>query len=143
MSLRTARTDLTVCRRKGTVEGFRILALDMVNRYNNGLWGGNEVPAEVKPGFGPPPAVAYVNQGRWVADCPTCRGSELVDPDENFFFCLSCFNRAIANRARRVTFPDFIREIDRVISVRPLRNQNWFPQETLEQLLTENMEHLG
>ena len=50
------------------------------------------------------PALAYVNQARWVADCPDCTGAELVAPGDPFL-CGSCFNEAIGYRWRPVRWP--------------------------------------
>lgn len=101
----------------------------------------------VKPGFAPPPAVvAYVNYGKWVADCPDCRGAELVDPEEPIFFCLGCFNREAENRFRRVIFPPakFRNEIENALLDRPaLENRNWYPSESVAELIAENVLYLG
>jgi hypothetical protein len=88
-------------------------------------------------------AVAYVNHGRWVADCPasTCTGAELVDPDEPRFYCLSCYNAAFDGRWLPVRFPPEPerKAIERALLDRPrARNRNWFPGETVEQLEEEH-----
>lgn len=45
---------------------------------------------------------------RWLADCPVpgCGGSEYVDLDDPFMFCLSCGNVALDGDAYKVIFPD-------------------------------------
>lgn len=49
-------------------------------------------------------AVARVDYGRWVAECPFCGGSCMVDPDDPFFFCLHCSGNG-SGEAGPVTFP--------------------------------------
>ena len=97
----------------------------------------------IRPGIGNPPAVAKINHGRWIADCPNCpagTGAEFVDPNFDLFFCMSCGNVLVNERIRRVDFPPppQVAEIEAILEPRPLKNQNWEPGETLEQLLAEN-----
>jgi hypothetical protein len=88
-------------------------------------------------------AVAYVNHGRWVADCPSpaCTGAELVDPDEPRFYCLSCYNAAFGGLWLPVRFPPERERqaIERALLARPrARNRNWYPGETVAQLEEEH-----
>lgn len=87
--------------------------------------------------------VAYVNHGRWVADCPSaaCTGAELVDPEDPRFYCLSCYNAPFGGRWLRVRFPPERqrRAIERALLERPrARNRNWLPGETVELLEEEH-----
>ncbi len=79
--------------------------------------------------------LAYVNHGRWVADC-ACNGGELVAPNLQMV-CGSCGAR------NTVTFPDerTMTEIVRVLDVRSPLNQNWHPDETVSELLAQNIEN--
>ena len=88
-------------------------------------------------------AVAYVNHGRWVADCPSpaCTGAELVDPQDPRFYCLSCYNAAFGGKWLRVRFPPERERqaIERALLARAReRNRNWYPGETVEQLEEEH-----
>lgn len=78
--------------------------------------------------------VAYVNHGRWVADCTDDNGAELVEPGERFL-CGSCGAEA------DVVWPDDIPAAEAVLRVRPLSNRHWYPQrETVSDLAAENTE---
>ena len=52
------------------------------------------------------PAVeAFIDRGRWLAQCDNCGSHEYVDPDTPIFFCMNCGNGD--NRAARpVLFPE-------------------------------------
>lgn len=74
---------------------------------------------------------AYVNHGRWVANC-ACGGAELVA--EGFpFECGSCGGTAT------VVWPDDQTEIVRLLDKRRRpNNQNWNPAEPVGLLAAEN-----
>ena len=65
---------------------------------------------------------ARVDFGRWMADCPDCNGCEYVDPDDPFFFCLSCGNVTLEGYARRVIFPKNMVEIEKELIRRPVND---------------------
>jgi hypothetical protein len=84
------------------------------------------------------PVVAYVNHGRWVADCPICNGAELVTPGDPYI-CQNCLNGA--RQYRPVSFPPDIEEIEAALVARPLPlNRNW-TTETAAMLRAENVSH--
>ncbi len=93
---------------------------------------------------------AYVNHGRWVADCPdpSCRGAELVEPDVPFV-CGSCnMSEFIKKRKGKVyknkhtvTFPSWKDKIEQILVVRPTENRNWWTGESVAELRRENKEH--
>ena len=85
-----------------------------------------------------PPLDARVNHGRWLVHCPDCAGAELVDPEEPFFFCLSCGNEGSGGRVRRVRFPAGRELIEGALGGRRRENQNWAPGETIAFLVEEN-----
>ncbi len=86
-----------------------------------------------------PPAVAYVNHGRWVADCPSgCGGAMLLDVDMPFM-CGECFNAELGGQWRRVEWPNDRLKIEFYLERRVLAHTaNWRPQETIEMLKAEN-----
>lgn len=88
------------------------------------------------------PAIAYVNHGRWVADCPTgCGGAMLVEPDMPFV-CGNCFNAELHGKWRAVLWPDDKAGIETELEKRPLpHTANWLPGETVADLRRENREH--
>lgn len=107
--------------------------------------------------FGPevavPPAdriagevVAYVNEARWIADCPDkrCNAAQVVTPDDPRFLCAVCSNLANHRRWYRVVFPspEERAEIEALIGQRPhVENVNWTPDESVEDVRRLNREH--
>lgn len=88
----------------------------------------------------PDPAVAYVNHGRWVADCPTpgCGGAMLVLRGGEFL-CGTCFNAEIGGEYRPIEWPADPEAIEALLVVRPLPvHMNWAPGEPLAVLAAEN-----
>lgn len=82
-------------------------------------------------------AVAYVNHGRWVAECATedCAVAHLVEPSDRFQ-CEEC------GLSYRVTWPLCKTQIDRALDRRPVpRTRNWYPNETVTDLHEENKAH--
>ncbi len=80
---------------------------------------------------------AEINHGRWIVKCPWCAGAELADKQDKRFFCLSCFNSKISGKYAKVEFPDEIKQIEKELLKRDIKNQNWLPGEILEQLKSE------
>lgn len=76
---------------------------------------------------------AYVNGGRWVADC-ACKGAELVAPDQEMM-CGSCGAR------NTVKFPDTMNKIETVLLQREPFNQNWYTDEAVDELIAQNIEN--
>jgi hypothetical protein len=73
---------------------------------------------------------AYVNHGRWVADCP-CGGAELVTEDQPLL-CGSC------GGIRPVVWPEDVEGIERALADRVRQDtQNWRPGESVEMLEVE------
>ncbi len=107
--------------------------------------------------------LAYVNHGRWVAECatPGCPGAErkwpgfavkettVVDPltgnrftrlfgisADGWLHCANC------GQLSRVQFPSEADQIEEVLSMRPVpETRNWMPGETLADLTAENEAH--
>jgi len=96
-------------------------------------------------------ARAYVNRGRWIADCPRphCGSAELLDPWQPVFLCGACLAEAIV---------DWPRDAAAISSVLAARGNpawmNWFPAghhlalisncphgQTIGDLLAEDEEH--
>ena len=92
------------------------------------------------------PIPAYVNHGRWVADCPACRTglqlprgprqvkAEFVQVSDA---CVSC------EYPIQVVMPEDADLIDNALASRRLMvNRNWYPHESVGDLLAENLLHL-
>lgn len=97
-----------------------------------------------------PKAIAYVNYGRWVADCPAgCNSAAALAPHQPMFNCVECY--AIAP----IHWPDDADELWEALAARPKPNQNWFPSghplalrsgspdgQTPDELRAETAEHM-
>lgn len=96
-------------------------------------------------------AFAYINFGRWVADCPTtCGGAWKLAPGQTTTHCTNCGNIA------PVYWPHNADELWEVLLERPLpRTRNWYPGghplalasgsphgQTPEELRQETIEHI-
>lgn len=100
------------------------------------------------------PALAFMNHGRWVAQCGTCPGAERVWPGgqireidrgpnagrrfgvgaDGVLHCGSCGNTT------PVKFPDDRLAIEKILSRRPaFANRNWVPGESMDDLAAENL----
>jgi hypothetical protein len=80
----------------------------------------------------------YANWGRWVIDCPRCPNAEDTTPDSTGFLCTECGARA------DIEWPsgEMVYGIERLLLMRPDRTkQNWYPGETLADLMWENGQH--
>lgn len=68
-------------------------------------------------------ARAYVNFGRWIADCPIdCGSAKQLQPGEAMFHCVECGH--VAN----IEWPANADAIWDALNERPAkRNRNWFP----------------
>jgi hypothetical protein len=81
---------------------------------------------------------AYVNHGRWLADCPHCRGGMVVHPQWPDARCLDC---GAVYAAIAWPPPDDFARIEDLLVVRPMVKQNWYPAEPIEFLEHENAAH--
>lgn len=97
-------------------------------------------------------ARAYVNYGRWIADCPRECGFALkLDPQQGTFHCREC------GLLTGVDWPSNADDIWNALGERPApRNRNWFPQshplalraglphgQSVDELRAEAREHEG
>ena len=97
-------------------------------------------------------ARAYVNYGRWVADCPVECGCALeLKPRQMTFACVEC------HTVTQVEWPDNPDEIWEALSERPApRTRNWYPKDhdlalranlphgqTVQDLRDETVAHMG
>ena len=88
-------------------------------------------------------AKAKVSHGRWVVDCPGefCNGAEYVDMNNKIFMCCSCWNTEFENKWLKVSVPENRKEIEEILLKRSIKVRNWLPDETLDDLIKENLEH--
>lgn len=87
----------------------------------------------------------YVNHGRWIVECPDCRGAQLASPTDRRFMCSDCGNVDAGGAWRPVIWPSDKQAatIEELLALRPVENQNWRPGETARQLHAENRERMG
>jgi len=95
--------------------------------------------AILNPGTADGELMAEVNHGRWIAKCE-CGGAEKVW-EEGIFMCQSCWNGNHKHRYRNVVFPKARKQIEDLLSKRPVPNRNWYRDETVAQLRRENEAH--
>lgn len=71
---------------------------------------------------GGPGIAAYIDGCRWLADCPTCGGTEYVTPEDPIFFCHECGNHTATRHALPVEFPPEKErnEIEQLLLARPV-----------------------
>lgn len=88
-----------------------------------------------------PPVMAFVNHGRWVANCE-CGGCEVVDRKDPVFMCFSCANfGAGEGELRPVIFPDDAGRIEAALKIRDKQNRNCNLGQAASSLEVENVEH--
>lgn len=84
---------------------------------------------------------AYINEGRWIAECPDCHGAQLAAREDKRFLCNCCGNVAIAGQWRAVIWPKDVQGIEDALQPRAEVNAHWLPGETVAQLKRENADH--
>lgn len=84
---------------------------------------------------------AYVNNGRWIAECPDCQNAQLACRTDKRFLCNECGNVVVGGLWRPVVWPLDLQGIESVLEKRPLENQNWVPGETVADLAADNKNH--
>ena len=83
---------------------------------------------------------ARIEYARYLVDCPNCNSAEFAFED-NLFFCSLCKNSNIQGKVRKVKMPKDRKQIEDILSVRPIQNRHW-TNETLQALAKENELHL-
>jgi len=84
---------------------------------------------------------ARIEYARYLVDCPNCNSAEFAFEDK-LFFCSLCKNSDIQGKVRKVKMPKERSQIEDILSVRPIKNRHWYPNETLQDLAKENILHL-
>ena len=87
---------------------------------------------------------AFVNDSRWIVECPTpgCGSASIVDSRFPIYLCMFCGNSTTNGAWLRIVFPQSKLGIEIALRRRPkLSNRNWFPSESVADLERENREH--
>jgi hypothetical protein len=80
----------------------------------------------------------FVNDGRWLVQCPHCNSAQLAARSDPRFFCIECQNNGTMLWAQ-VVWPADPTGIETELSARPHAvNQQWLPSETVADLVAEN-----
>lgn len=82
------------------------------------------------------PLLMEVNHGRWVGTCPECNCGVMTDllwTEARCFDCGAIYHDVIWPKERE--------EIERLLLLRPVKNQNWKATETVSTLMVENLQH--
>lgn len=80
-----------------------------------------------RPRVGTQTVTARIDAGRWVADCPYCRGAEVVSRTGKVFFCLSCGMAADGGRVRIVVFPVDVATVEATVADLTPGERYWSP----------------
>jgi hypothetical protein len=129
----------------------RKLSVENGKRFKFPVWDGRLISGT--------PVQAFVDFGRWVAQCDLCGSAIAVDPDVRVFFCMRCGNNN-TGMARPVIFPAEWEQVEDILMERPVlddphsRNRvekarnsrpiidglvrNWHPVISIEELRGEN-----
>ncbi len=88
-----------------------------------------------------PPALARVDLGRWLVDCGDCANAVIVDDLDLIVICPKCGSGGCW---REVIMPAERVKIEELLLMRPgfrdaNRNRFWFPGESVDQLVMENV----
>lgn len=85
-----------------------------------------------------PKAVAFVNHGRWLVECPFCPSYQYASLD-GLFYCAICLNKAAGHRTVPLKLPVNAGEITNKLMDRPLpEHRNWLPGETVKDLARQD-----
>ena len=94
-----------------------------------------------------PQAIARVERGKWIADCPFgCGQAQVVSEADHFFLCNSCINEQVGGAIIPCYWPlDEIKSlIEEALLVRPdFSSRNWHVPESVKNLRDENYMYLG
>ena len=111
----------------------------------HGHWHRKDVEAHVPETTAEQPVLhAFVNDFRWLVQCPVCNGAQLAARGDPRFFCIDCLNEHAGRQWLPVTWPstDQQAEIEGLLLKRPLTHtRSWKPDETTEQLRGQNVAH--
>src|SRR3977135_4478295 len=86
----------------------------------------------------------FVNDNRWLVQCPGCLDAQLAVKSDPRFFCVKCLNVDVGGQWVKVAWPDTqtLADIEDVLSARPLHvNRHWLPSESVADLINQNDQH--
>lgn len=86
------------------------------------------------------PVLAQVERSTWVWVCE-CGAMWWAEPTFPRAWCAECRNEKSGGFSRLIVFPKDRRAIERALVDRPVKNRNWLPFETVQDLINENVVH--
>lgn len=89
------------------------------------------------------PIAVFANEGRWIAECPDCRGAQLASHADPRFMCVCCANVDNGGAFRPLHWPRNRAALEEVLHERPMVNQNWTPGETVSVIRAETKRMLS
>lgn len=92
--------------------------------------------------------IPYMNHGRWVVECSSlnCTAAEKVLAWQAVAVC-DCRDRDFCQHATpcatviQLDWPADRAKIEAILVTRPVLNRNWYPWQSLEKLVEENVAH--
>lgn len=92
---------------------------------------------DLKAGYVTESLAAFIDAGRWIVQCPTCRSATVACCHDPFFMCTSCGNAGFDGRWVRVGFPDDKEELEAFLETIPgfrgsAPDRNWRPGELIK-----------
>ena len=90
---------------------------------------------------------AYIDCGRWLAECPDCHSAQVISDKTRDFWCLHCGNASIDFKWRHIRMPRNRKVLEDVLVLRPAARsdraltRNWKTGETVDDLKAENVAH--
>lgn len=86
-----------------------------------------------------PAAHVRVNGGVWQTPCPLCGSTQHASRDE-WFYCATCRNAAVAGRLLPQVWPTNADQIEQVLLFRPRpKYRHWHPGERIEDLRRQDL----
>jgi len=135
MIIRTASMQPTM-QRYFASHGEHMSYRDYLLKVMRGYWPNANPQLSWEPGG--KPLKAEIGSSNWRVRCDVCSEIIIYEPGE-VFICPQCANSSNSYRARNVLMPDNRAEIENILLQRPdPQTRDWFPNETVEQLLAEN-----
>lgn len=68
---------------------------------------------------------ARMEQGRWLIDCPYCKGASFLFISDLRFMCPDCFNIFYDGAWLPVAIPDNFDEVEAEALAKPISERNW------------------
>jgi len=85
------------------------------------------------------PIAVFVNEARWIVQCPDCKSAQLACKTDPRFMCHECANVRNGGQWRPTLWPKSVDKVEVALGKRLPVNQNWLPSETVADMVAENV----